>query len=93
MYPAVTQWVIVKVRISKTPDEAELDGVRLDNMRPGSVREVSPSIGSWLIAERYAEPEMRRDCRMHEEDFLRRTRDAVRPRQRTLRAAARNDRR
>jgi hypothetical protein len=60
----------VKVRISKTPDIAEMDGVRLDDMRPGSVREVSPSIGSWLIAERYAEPEMRSSFRMYEEDFL-----------------------
>jgi hypothetical protein len=60
----------VKVRIRKTPDEEELDGVRLDDMRPGSVREVSASIGSWLIAERYAEPEMRSDVRTHEDDFL-----------------------
>ncbi|MGH9144856.1 MAG: hypothetical protein ACRD2I_27270 [Vicinamibacterales bacterium] len=42
----------------------------MDDMKPGSVREVSSSIGSWLIAERFAEPEMRRDRRMHEEDFL-----------------------
>ena len=60
---------IVKVRISKTPAEEELDGVRLDNMRPGTVREVSASIGTWLIAQRYAEPEMRNAC-THEEDFL-----------------------
>jgi hypothetical protein len=60
----------VKVRIRKTPDLVEMDGVRVDDMRPGSVREVSSSIGSWLIAERYAEPEMRRNLRMHEEDFL-----------------------
>jgi hypothetical protein len=60
---------IVKVRISKTPDEVELDGVRLDNMRPGTVREVSASIGTWLIAQRYAEPEMRSQ-RTHEDDFL-----------------------
>ena len=64
----------MKVRIRKTPDVDELDGVRLDDMRPGSVREVSPSIGAWLIAERCAEPEMRRDNRAHEEYFL-----AVRP--------------
>ena len=51
-------------------DAEELDGVRLDDMMPGSVREVSPSIGAWLIAERYAEPEMRQDVRAHEEDFL-----------------------
>jgi hypothetical protein len=34
------------------------------------VREVSPNIGAWLIVERYAEPEMRRDAQLHEEDFL-----------------------
>ena len=60
----------MKVRISKTPDIAEIDGVRLDDMRPGSVREVSSSVGSWLIAERFAEPEMRSDFRTYEDDFL-----------------------
>ena len=62
----------MKVRIRKTPPEEELDGVRLDDMTPGSVREVSSSIGAWLIAQRYAEPEMREESRAHEEDFLRR---------------------
>jgi hypothetical protein len=51
----------VKVRIKKTPREDEVDGVRLDRLAPGTVREVSASVGSWLIAERYAEPEMRRN--------------------------------
>jgi hypothetical protein len=60
----------VKVRIRKTPDVDELDGVRLDDMRPGVVREVSPSIGAWLITERCAEPEMRREVHAYEEDFL-----------------------
>jgi hypothetical protein len=50
----------VKVRIRKTPREEELDGIRLDSMQPGMVKEVSASVGSWLIAERYAVPEMRR---------------------------------
>ena len=63
-------WVIVKVRIRKTPEISELDGVRLDGMTPGAVREVSPSIGSWLVAEHYAEPEMRRDVHAHQDDFL-----------------------
>lgn len=40
--------------------EREVDGVRLDRLQPGSVREVSPSIASWLIVEGYAVPEMRR---------------------------------
>jgi hypothetical protein len=50
---------VVKVRIKVTPSEREMDGVTLGNMAPGSVREVSSSIGSWLIAQGYAEPEMR----------------------------------
>jgi hypothetical protein len=54
----------------KTPDEEELDGVRLDHMSPGSIWEVSASLGSWLIVEGYAVPEMRHDMQPHEEDFL-----------------------
>lgn len=60
----------MKVRIRKTPAQDELDGVRLEDMKPGAIREVSSSIGAWLITERYADPEMRRDVRAHEEDFL-----------------------
>ena len=59
--------VNVKVRIKETPCEDELDGVRLDSMKPGTVREVSASIGAWLIAERYAVPEMRRQDENEEE--------------------------
>ena len=50
----------MKVRINKTPREPEIDGVRLDGFRPGTVRDVSAILGAWLVAERYAEPEMRR---------------------------------
>ena len=50
----------VKVRIRQTPREDELDGVQLAGLRPGMVKDVSASVGSWLIAERYAIPEMRR---------------------------------
>ena len=60
----------MKVRIRKTPDVDEVDGVRVDDMMPGTVRDVSASIGAWLIAEGFAEPEMRREFRMHEDDFL-----------------------
>jgi hypothetical protein len=60
----------VKVRIRKAPVEEELDGVHLYYMKPGSIWEVSASIGSWLIVEGYAEPEMRHDMQPHEEDFL-----------------------
>ena len=49
----------VKVRIKTTPLEREMDGVSLDRLAPGTVREVSASIGSWLIAQGYALPEMR----------------------------------
>ena len=50
----------MKVRITKAPRESEVDGLRLDRFNPGDVREVSPILGTWLIAERYAVPEMRK---------------------------------
>ena len=40
-----------------------MDGVDLDRLAPGAVRNVSTSIASWLIAEGYAEPEMRNRSR------------------------------
>jgi hypothetical protein len=40
-----------------------VDGVNLDRLAPGAVRNVSMSIASWLIAEGYAEPEMRSSTR------------------------------
>jgi hypothetical protein len=62
----------VKVRITETPRQTEIDGVRLDGLRPGMVRHVSSSIGAWLVAEEYAEPEMRNDTgsRDEEADFF-----------------------
>jgi hypothetical protein len=51
----------VKVRIKNTPDQREVDGIKLDRFEPGAAYEVSSSIGSWLVAEGYALPEMRRD--------------------------------
>ena len=50
----------MKVRIRKTPVEPEVDGVKLDRLAPGAVRDMSASLASWLIVEGYAEPEMRR---------------------------------
>jgi len=50
----------MKVRIRETPREPEVDGVHMDGLAPGMVRDVSASIGSWLIVRGYAEPEMRR---------------------------------
>ncbi len=38
-----------------------MDGIQLDKLTPGSVREVSSSIGSWLMAEGYAQLEMRQE--------------------------------
>ncbi len=67
---ATTSGVYVKVRIRETPREDELDGVRLDSMKPGTVREVSPSIAAWLIAERYAVPEMRRELENEDEGLF-----------------------
>jgi hypothetical protein len=49
----------MKVRIKTAPREREMDGVKLDAMEPGTIREVSAGIGAWLIVEGYAEPEMR----------------------------------
>jgi len=49
----------VKVRITRKPVEREVDGVNLDRLAPGAVRDVSTSLASWLIAEGYAQPEMR----------------------------------
>jgi hypothetical protein len=41
------------------PIEDEMDGVQLDRLTPGRVCDVSSSLGSWLLAQRYAELEMR----------------------------------
>jgi hypothetical protein len=49
----------VKVRITETPREVELDGVSLDGLIQGMVRDVSPLMGAWLVTEGYAVPEMR----------------------------------
>jgi nicotinic acid phosphoribosyltransferase len=59
----------VKVRIRATPQEQELDGVRLDGFRPGAVREVSASVGAWLIANGYADAEMRRASSADQQAF------------------------
>lgn len=60
---------VVRVRILETPSEREVDGVSLSSFVPGTVREVSPSIGSWLIAQGYALPEMRSSQTQSEEFF------------------------
>ena len=49
----------MRIRIIQTPNEDELDGVRLDLLTPGSVRDVSVSVATWLIAQGYAQAEMR----------------------------------
>jgi hypothetical protein len=50
----------VRVRITQRPREPEIEGVKLDRMQPGSVRDVSPIVGTWLVVKGYAYPEMRR---------------------------------
>ena len=50
----------VRVRITERPRELDIEGVRLDRLRPGSVCDVSAALGSWLIVKGYAYPEMRR---------------------------------
>jgi hypothetical protein len=49
----------MRVRIRQVPIENEVDGVQLDSLRPGVVREFSAIVGSWLIAKGYADAEMR----------------------------------
>jgi hypothetical protein len=56
----------MKVRIKAAPREREMDGINLGIMQPGTVREVSAAIGTWLIVEGYAEPEMRHPPPEHE---------------------------
>jgi hypothetical protein len=50
---------MVRVRITEKPREDELDGLRLDGFVRGTVRDVSPLIGAWLITEGYADLELR----------------------------------
>ncbi|HYM22412.1 MAG TPA: hypothetical protein VEU08_04375 [Vicinamibacterales bacterium] len=61
--------LMVRVRITRKPIEREIDGVGLDRMIPGSVREVSSTMAAWLIAEGYAEAEMRLDARDELQEF------------------------
>jgi hypothetical protein len=60
---------ILRVRIQATPYEQELDGIRLDGLRPGMVRDVWPTIGLWLVAQGYAVPEMRANSRDEDLEF------------------------
>jgi hypothetical protein len=50
----------VRVRITMRPRELNIDGVDLETLRPGTVCDVSVSVGTWLIVQGYAYPEMRR---------------------------------
>jgi len=56
--PNGTRYVL-KVRITQEPVEAEIEGVSLDIMHAGDVRDVSALVGLWLIAKGYADVEMR----------------------------------
>jgi len=59
----------VRVRITRKPLEREIDGVSLDRMVPGSIREVSSTMAAWLIAEGYGVPEMRHDALDESQEF------------------------
>jgi hypothetical protein len=54
-----SHWCGVRVRITETPREQELDGVALDTLQRGTVHDVSSILGSWLLAQGYAQVEMR----------------------------------
>ena len=55
----------VKIKIRRTPVEKEIDSVNLTTLTAGMVIDVSANFGSWLVAEGYAVPEMRRDERAY----------------------------
>lgn len=59
----------LRVRIRRTPIEQEVDGIQLDYLTPGRVCDVSPSLGSWLLAEKYAVLEMRSSAAPDENEF------------------------
>ena len=64
--------------------EKEIDGVTLTGMLPGSVRDVSPELGIWLIAEGYADSEMRRTSSSEDQfdSFFSAARSSSQPRER-----------
>ena len=67
----------MKVRIKTAPAEREIDGIDLKRFTPGSVREVSPTTAAWLIAEGYAEPEMRQVSREEDQFYTLRDEPAL----------------
>ena len=59
----------MRLRIKVTPVERELDGLKLDSFVAGSVRDVSPTVALWLIANGYADVEMRSTSEFNAEAF------------------------
>ena len=53
----------MRIRIKARPHESEIDGVALSTLVPGCVLDMSSSLGLWLIAQGYAQPEMREEAR------------------------------
>jgi hypothetical protein len=76
----------VRVRIKRTPKEKEIDGVCLTGMLTGTVRDVSPELAMWLIAEEYADFEMRQSGGRDDQfdGFFTADRSSLRPRERRL---------
>ena len=75
---------IVRVRILRSPRERELDGLPLDSMVPGLVRDVSPSVATWLIAEGYAALEMRESNESRQQSSSRTEVDGANDRRRKI---------
>ena len=65
--PALRPWLYPRL----------VPNLHLDGLARGNVREVSSSVGSWLIAQGYAEPEMRQQSGEENQDLagIRRPRD------------------
>ena len=57
----------MRVRIKTRPLEPDIEGVPLDGFTVGCVRDVSTSLGSWLVAQGYADLEMRSSARLQDD--------------------------
>ena len=60
----------MRVRIKTRPLEPDVDGVSLDSFTVGTVRDVSTSLGSWLVAQGYADLEMRSAARLQDDPLV-----------------------
>jgi hypothetical protein len=46
----------MRIRILQKPEQASIDGIRLDRFQPGGVYDVGNALGELLLAEGWGEP-------------------------------------